>query len=119
VLAFALVAVVVAYLYALFRDLGRGAIYTAANVRRTQRVGAILMALGTLEVLLPLLSALLLRSGVMPPEAVSYLSLELSPQSLMLVLAGSLIVLVSWILEVGRRATEDAERLRSEAELTV
>ena len=119
VLAFALVAVVVAYLYALFRDLGRGAIYTAPNVRRTRRVGAILMALGTLEVLLPLVSALLLSSGVMPPEAVSYLSLELSPQPLMLALAGSLIVLVSWILEVGRRASEDAERLRSEAELIV
>ncbi len=120
VLAFALVAVAIAYLYALFRDLGRGAIYTAANVRRLRRVGAILMALGALEVLLPLLSALLLSAGVVPPEAVSYLSsLELSPQSLMFVLAGSLIVLVSWILEVGRRANEDAERLRSEAELTV
>jgi hypothetical protein len=119
VLAFALVAVAVAYLYALFGDLGRGAIYTAANVRRTGRVGAILIALGAIEVLLPLTSALLLRTGVAPPAAASYLPLELSPQSLMLMLTGSLIVLVSWILEVGRRATEDAERLRSEAELTV
>jgi len=119
VLAFALVAVAVAYLYALFGDLGRGAIYTASNVRRTGRVGAILIALGALEVLLPLLSALLLRTGIAPPAAVSYLPLELSPQSLMFILAGSLIVFVSWIFEIGRRASEDAERLRSEAELTV
>jgi hypothetical protein len=119
VLALALVAVAIAHLYALFGDLGRGAIYTAANVQRTRRVGAILIALGALEVLLPLLSALLLSIGIVPPEAASYLPLELSPQSLMFVLAGSLIVLVSWILEVGRRAAEDAERLRSEVELTV
>jgi lipopolysaccharide export LptBFGC system permease protein LptF len=51
--------------------------------------------------------------------AVSYLPIELSPQSLMFMLAGSLIVFVSWIFEIGRRASEDAERLRSEAELTV
>jgi len=113
------VAVAIAYLYALFGDLGRGAIYTAPNVQRTGRVGAILIALGALEVLLPLLSALLLRTGIVPPEAVSYLPLELSPQSLMFILAGSLIVFVSWIFEIGRRASEDAERLRSEAELTV
>lgn len=119
VFAFALVAVAVAYLYALFGDLGRGAIYTAPNVRRTGRVGAILIALGALEVLLPLLSALLLRTGIVPPEAVSYLPLALSPQSLMFILAGSLIVCVSWIFEIGRRASEDAERLRGEAELTV
>ena len=119
VLAFALVAVAIAYLYGLFGDLGRGAIYTTANVHRTRRVGTILMVLGAVEVLLPLLSALLLKVRVFPPEAVSYLPLELSPQSLMFVLAGSLIVLVSWILDVGRRATDDADRLRSEAELTV
>lgn len=119
VLAFALVAVAVAYLYALFRDLGRGAIYTAANVLRTRRVGAILIALGVLGVLSAVLSALLIRIGAVPPEAVSYLPLELSPQWLLFMLAGSLIRLVSWIFEIGRRASEDAEHLRSEAELVV
>jgi hypothetical protein len=119
VLTSALAAVAIAYLYALFGDLGRGQVYTVANVRRIRRVGVVLIAFGALEVLLPLLSALLLGTGVVPPEAMSYLPLELPPQSLLLLLAGSLVVLCSWILEVGRRTTEDAARLRSEAELTV
>lgn len=119
VVTFALVAVAVAYLYALFGDLGRGAVYTAPNVQRTRRVGAILIALGVLGVLSAVLSALLIRIGAVPPEAVSYLPLELSPQWLLFMLAGSLIRLVSWIFEIGRRASEDAERLRSEAELVV
>ena len=59
------------------------------------------------------------QTGVVPPQAASYLPLDLSPQSVMLMLAGSLIVFVSWIFEVGRHASEDAEQLRSEAELTV
>lgn len=116
---FGFVAVAVAYLYALFGDLGRGVVHTAANVRRTGRVGALLMALGGFEVVMPVLTAVLLRTGIVPPEAVSYLPTELWPKSLLFVLVGSLIVLVSWILDVGRQATEDAERLRSEAELTV
>lgn len=119
VLTFALAAVAIAYLYALFGDLSRGQIYTGANVRRIWRVGAVLIAFGVLEVLFPLVSALLLRTGVVPPAAMPYLSLDLPPQSLLLLLAGSLVMLCSWILEVGRRTTEEAARLRSEAELTV
>jgi hypothetical protein len=119
VLTFALAAVAIAYLYALFGDLGRGQIYTIPNVRRIGRVGAILIAFGVLEILFPLISAALLSTGIVPPEASSYLSLDLPPQALLLLLAGSLVMLCSWILEVGRRTTEDAARLRSEAELTV
>ena len=119
VFTFALVAVAMAYLYALFGDFGRGAIYTAANVRRIRRVGALLIVLGALELLFPLLSTLLLSTGVIPRAAASYLSLDLPPQALLVLLAGSLVMLAAWIVEVGRWASEDAERLRNEVELTV
>jgi hypothetical protein len=119
VLTFALAAVAIGYLYALFGDLGRGQIYTVANVRRIGRVGAVLIAFGVLEIVFPLLSALLLRTGIVPPQAAPYLSLDLPPQSLLLLLAGSLVMLSSWILEVGRRTADEAAHLRSEAELTV
>ena len=61
----------------------------------------------------------MLNAGIFPASAVSLIPIAINPESLTLLLAGGLIVLVSWIMEIGRRTSEDAEQLRREAELVV
>jgi hypothetical protein len=107
------------FLYALFGALGRGEIYTMPNVRRIRRVGERVLALGVLQIVLPMTSLLLLNTGVIPATAVSFVQFGIRPDSFTLMIAAGLILLVSWIMEIGRRTSEDAEHLRREAELVV
>lgn len=107
------------FLYALFGALGRGEIYTLPNVRRIRRVGELVLALAVLQIVLPMTSLLLLNMGVIPATAVSFVDFSIRPDSFTLMIAAGLILLISWIMEIGRRTSEDAEHLRREAELVV
>jgi hypothetical protein len=114
-----LACVAAAYLYSLFGALGRGSIYTPDNVRRIRRIGQIAFAIGAVQIVLPLLTVALIKVGAIPKPAAWAVDLDFGPDSLLLLIAGGLVLLVSWIMEVGRRTTEDAERLRRDAELVV
>jgi len=57
--------------------------------------------------------------GVIPATAVSFVDFGIRPDSFTLMIAAGLILLVSWIMEIGRRTSEDAEQLRRESELVV
>ena len=118
-LLFSLCCLAVGYLYALFGALGRGAIHTPDNVRRIRRVGQLAFAGGAFQIVLPVLTLALIALGIMPEPAAWAVDTDFGPDSLVLMIAGGLILLVSWIMEVGRRASEDAEQMRHEAELVV
>ena len=90
-----------------------------ANVRRIRRLGELALAFGALQIVLPIVSLALLNAGIFPASAVSFVPIAINPESLTLLLAGGLIMLASWIMEVGRRTSEDAEQLRRESELVV
>jgi len=116
---FPLAIVALCFLHALFGALGRGEIYTLPNVRRIRRVGELVLALAVLQIVLPMTSLLLLNMGVIPATAVSFVDFGIRPDSFTLMIAAGLILLVSWIMEIGRRTSEDAEQLRRESELVV
>jgi hypothetical protein len=118
-LMFALCCLAVSYLYSLFGALGRGAIHTPDNVRRIRRVGQIVFALGVWQIVLPVLTVTLIKVGAFPEPASWAVDLDFGPDSLVLIVTGSLVLLVSWIMEVGRRASEAAEQMRRDAELVV
>ena len=90
-----------------------------ANVRRIRRLGELALAFGALQIVLPIVSLALLNAGIFPASAVSFVPIAINPESLTLLLAGGLIMLASWIMDVGRRTSEDAEQLRRESELVV
>ena len=119
VVAFAIGFTAIGYLYALFGALSKGEIYTLANVRRIRRLGELTLAFGALQIALPIVSLALLNAGIFPSSAVSVIPIAINPESLTLLLTGGLIMLASWIMEIGRRTSEDAEHLRREAELVV
>ena len=116
---FAIAILVVGYLYALFGALARGEIYTLTNVRRIRRIGELILGVGVLQIVLPMTSLMLLNTGVFPETAVSWVSIDIRPDSFSLMIAAGLVLLVSWIMEIGRRTRETAEELRREAELVV
>jgi hypothetical protein len=118
-LAFTTVVIAGGYLHALFGALARGEIYTMVNVRRIRRVGQLVLAMGVLQIVLPVVSTVLLNAGVVPESAITRVSFGAGPDSLTLMIAAGLILLVSWIMEVGRRTSEETERMRREAELVV
>jgi hypothetical protein len=116
---FTLCCVAVGYLYFLFGALGRGSIYTPDNVRRIRRIGQLVFALGALQFTFPVFTLALMAIEVMPKPAAWAVDADFGPDALVLLVAGGLILLVSWIMEVGRRASEDAEQMRRDAELVV
>ena len=116
---FALCGIAVGYLYSLFGALGRGAIHTPDNVRRIRRIGQLVFALGAMQIALPVLTVVLIEVGIIPEPAAWAVDLDFGPDAVLLLVAGSLVLLVSWIIEVGRRTSEDAEQMRREAELIV
>jgi len=118
-LMFALVCVAVGYLYSLFGALGRGVIHTADNVRRIRRIGQLVFALGAMQIVLPVLTVVLIEAGMLPEPAAWAVDADFGPDALLLLVAGGLVLLISWIMEVGRLASEDAEQMRREAELVV
>jgi hypothetical protein len=118
-LIFAIACIGVGYLYSLFASLGRGAIYTPDNVRRIRRIGQVMFALGTAQIVLPLLTVALMKIGAFPKPAAWAVDLDFGPDTPLLLVAGAVILLVSWIMEAGRRASDDAESMRREAELVV
>ncbi len=108
------------HLYRLFTNLAKGSIYTAANVRHIQHLGLLAMAWAVLDILLPIGSMALLHAGLVDEAVVTKRTqLVFGTSNIPSFITASLILLASWIMEVGRKTADEAERMRQDAELVV
>jgi hypothetical protein len=111
---------VVYQLYRLFGNLAAGAIYTAENVRRVRHVGILCLLWAVLGVLIPVAWSALVALGFIEPSDPPKLEVWLSwPQSLSSFVAAALILLISWIMDVGLYEKDQAEALRRDADLVI
>jgi hypothetical protein len=111
-------------LYRLFGNLALGAIYTKENVHHIRQVGLLALAMAVLQIILPMISYVLLQTGFIDPALVTSSGeeggrLEFGPHSLGGFISAALVLLVSWIMDVGRQTADDAEAMRREADLVI
>ena len=117
-------------LRSLFVNLNAGEIYTIRNVQHLRRLGQLALALAVFQAALPVLDAILVASGVfdkamLRPNSGSLDLLEGRlnfiglPKILGPFIMAGLVILASWIMDMGRRTSEDADRMRRDAELVV
>jgi len=112
------------HLYRLFKQLEAGSIYTKQNVYRLRQVGWLSMALAVIPVILPSISLGLAQIGLIDSTLVTFDpsgngTPVLMGQSLGGLITASLILLASWIMDVGRQVSDDAEAMRREADLVI
>ncbi len=113
------------HLYRLFRHLEAGSIYTKQNVYHLRQVGWLSMALALIHLLFPLLSFVLaelnlIEGTLVPPAELPANGVSMFfGQSFSGVITASLILLASWIMDVGREISDDAEAMHREADLVI
>jgi hypothetical protein len=107
------------HLYRLFRHLEEGSIYTVQNVYHLRQVGWLLMALAVLKLLVPFVSLALAEISLMN----SAFTVAFSDGDVGLTfgdfITASLVLLASWIMDVGRQVSDDADAMRREADLVI
>ena len=111
---------VVYQLYRLFGNLAAGAIYTPENVHRLRQVGILSLIAAVLVTVLPVLWAALISAGLVeasdPPQTVFPFSWS---ESLSAFFTAGLILLVSWIMDVGLYEKDHAAELQRDADLVI
>ena len=103
----------------LFGNLAAGAIYTPENVRRVRNVGLLLLLWAVLGIVLP--TALVVARGLIDasvPIDLDRVFPSLSELFSSFVTAG-LVLLASWIMDVGLYEKDHADALQRDAELTI
>jgi hypothetical protein len=111
-------------LYGLFRELESGSIYTRQNVAYLRQVGWLAMASAVIPTVLSLASLWLAQVGLIDASPLRFDASGdgttiLVGQSFAGIVNASLILLASWILDVGTVVSEDADAMRREAELVI
>ena len=107
-------------LYRLFGDLAVGAIYTPENVRRVRHVGLLLLLLTVLtDIVIP--AAFVFAHGYIVPPIPLDLDRLFPPPHEMFgdFIAPGLILLASWIMDVGLYEKDHAEALKRDADLVI
>jgi hypothetical protein len=109
------------HLYSLFNNFAHGGIYTAPNVRHIRQLGLLAMAWAVLDILMPVGSMLLLQAGFVDNAVAGTMRPQLifGTSNLPSFITAALILLASWIMEVGRKTQDEAEHMRRESELVV
>jgi hypothetical protein len=106
--------------YRLFGNLAAGAIYTAENIGRLRRVGSLWLLSGVLGFLVPVIWASLVALGLVepsdPPKQQIWFSWSDSVASF---ISGGLILLISWVMDVGLYEKDHADALRRDADLVI
>lgn len=107
-------------LYRLFGNLAAGAIYTPENVRRVRHVGLLWLLWAVLGIAIPFGSTVLIAFGFLD-ASVPFKSLLVFPwsQSLSSAVSAGLVLLVSWIMDVGLYAKDHADALQRDADLVI
>ncbi len=107
-------------LHGLFGNLARGEIYTQGNVQRLRTVGWLILSAACLQVVVPVITIMLLATRVIEwSQATHNANSYLNAGSVSAFVIAGIIMLVSWIMDVGLEVSEEAETLRREAELVV
>ena len=105
--------------YRLFGNLAAGAIYTPENVRRVRYVGLLWLLLAVLNIVLP--ATLVVANGFF--DAPVPIDLDRVFPSFGELLnsfaAAGLVLLVSWIMDVGLYEKQHADALRRDADLVI
>jgi hypothetical protein len=111
---------VVYQLYRLFGTLASGAIYTPENVGRVRRVGILYLVLAVLGLLVPATWAALVALGYVepsdPPKFDRWFSWS---QTVNDFVTAGIILLVSWIMDVGLYEKNHADALQRDADLVI
>jgi hypothetical protein len=105
-------------LYRLFSDLATGAIFTPENVRRVRHVGLLWLLWALLGMMIPVASASLIALGYIDAWG-PFVAEPVFSQSLSSFVAAGLILLVSWIMDVGLYEKEHADALQRDADLVI
>jgi signal transduction histidine kinase len=125
---FVLLGGVVLHLQRLFSHLAAGRIYTRENVRHIRQVGVLALGMAAVQLVLPAATFALIEIGFIDRSLVSATiegtlgtrnALLLGPASLSGFITAALVLLVSWIMDVGRETRDEAEVMRSEADLVI
>jgi len=106
--------IVVGMIYMLrgvFANLARGEIFTAANVHRIYLMGVLIMCMSVWQFVVPYGSTVLLSDST---HRIRHYSYWFTP-----FIVGLLIILVSWIMNVGLGVSEEAAELKRDADLVV
>jgi hypothetical protein len=107
-------------LYRLFGNLAARSIYTTENVGRLRRVGFLWLLSGILGVLIPVIWAGLVALGMVepsdPPKQQVWFSWS---DSLASFISAGLILLISWVMDVGLYEKDHADALRRDADLVI
>jgi hypothetical protein len=106
-------------LYHLFGNLAAGAIYTPENVRRVRYVGLLALLSAVVEILIPVASAALVTYGLIDGSAPVNRELVFPWQSVSVIISAGLILLASWIMDVGLYEKDHADALRRDADLVI
>jgi len=122
---FAIFFAVVFHLRRLFSHLAAGSIYTRENVHTLRRVGILALAMAVLQLVLPMISFALVETGFIDRTLVTVSEpgggqiFLLGPPSLSAFVMAALVLLASWIMDVGRQTADDADTMRREADLVI
>jgi hypothetical protein len=109
------------HLYRMFDDFTHGEIYTAASVAHIRHLGMLALATAVLTLLWPTITLIPLWLGIIDAQSVTRLPIivSISPSSFVPFMTAGLVILVSWIMDVGRHTQEEAEQLRHDDGLVI
>jgi len=120
------VAWILLHLRRLFGQLAAGQIYTKQNVWHLRQVGLLMMAMAVFQLILPLISFVLVEVGFIDRALVTFVDSDGERNTLLMgwssfggFIPAALVLLASWIMDVGREVSEDAEVMRREADLVI
>ncbi len=108
------------HLHRLFSHLEAGEIYSQRNVRHIRQVGLLAMAMAVLQLLLPALTSLLMEIGFLDRRLIDEgVTLLIGPGSFSGFVMAALVLLASWIMDVGRETSDEAAEMRRDADLVI
>ena len=106
-------------LYLVFGNLAAGAIYTPENVRRVRYVGLLMLLLAALGIVIP--AAFVVAIGFIDASVPADLDVLFPSMSQLIgnFVSAGLILLASWIMDVGLYEKDHADELKREADLVI
>jgi len=102
----------------IFANMARGEIFNAVNVRHIRSIGVVILAIGVLDIVVPVVAAALAARGLLGPALPPQFTIRVPGLLVPFAMAG-IIYLASWIMQVGLGVSEEAAELRRDADLVV